>query len=278
MDFNLLAEETMILSKNLSKTRVDIDKTCLTKETIQKSLFEKDFDDLHSPSIGPVICYWIEFGERTFYVRGQLEENCSSIDRFEITKKWKNINNNLKSEIHFFTVKSLELGQILIDQISNRRFFYNEDIICNISDPGENWWLSFGEGEINIYFKSLGNMAERNMFCLGPIGDHLIAERRWNQINNFFEVNFINPEINASDKGLHLKADDYNNSIFNDLLTLFKDGDNLFDRTDFEMLQDPETIFFYLEELANTRKWWIEIEKEIEQMLLKGLGHSNTLS
>ena len=61
-------------------------------------------------------------------------------------------------------------------------------------------------------------MAEKNMYCLGPIGDHLVAERRWGQMNSFFEVNFCNPKVFASDKGLRLEARDYNNSILNDLL------------------------------------------------------------
>ena len=44
-------------------------------------------------------------------------------------------------KVHWFECESYSQAQIIVDQMMNRRFPYEDEAICNISDPGATWWL-----------------------------------------------------------------------------------------------------------------------------------------
>ena len=147
----------------------------------------------------------------------------------------------------------------------NRRFPFEDEAICNISDPGATWWLYKQDGKISVFFKSMGRKEEFEK--LGPLGDGEVAKYRWSKMAAYFKDLGINTAVEIEDNFLSVQFLDPTESsekdYFSKILSLFTEGKNTFNCDNFSLNLDQKTLHLYLSELAAIRKLWILVERLI---------------
>lgn len=246
MDFDFLTRETMALSEVMLQERSSV---------------------LSYP-VGPGILYVPEFGGSTFCIRGVSTDSISRTYKELVSgsprlqKKFKNTEFNL-SKISFFETKSFELAETVADQLINRRLLFNEEFVCNISDPGFSWWLDIEQDGFKVYFRSFGVDITESCIKLGPIGDRLVASLRWKQVHDYLSQFISFSEFSIDDASLVIKVDDPKEPHFMKLKELFTFGDSegLFD----ELRETPsgKTLYYYFLELETVRSFWLKIEEKL---------------
>ncbi len=246
LDFGLLAQQTM----DINRERVEelLDGTFITEY----------------PETSGVI-YTLQKGRGTFGIRGVAVVNiATAIEQIHQQQLyWHQLRIKDEAElsnIEFFETSSYEGAEILVDTMMNRRFPYQEDIVCNISDPGFSWWGNFSGTSFQIYF--LSHQVERSgeLVRLGPIGDRRIAAKRFQQFLLLFSQYIQQEDFICTEKMLSYSVEKVSGSFF-DLKNLFFLGE--FSPTLKTLLELDKTLYYYFEELATARKFWLEIEKKI---------------
>lgn len=261
LSFEMLARETMDMSFSL---------------TDQQFSFEENFKDREQlvadePSVkplpeGPGVVYRLEKGISTFCVRGFSSENISEsfeeieegdAELFKILKL-EGLDN--LTEVGFFPTENIELAEIICDELINRRFPRQEDILCNLSDPGFSWWLDLSSDHFQVFFKSYGIHRAENYIRLGPLGDPTIAEERMRKSESIFRMAFPVGEFVSTDKGFSISTTDSENSNFIMLKNFFHIGENSTTPEVFPSTNDGKTLYYYFKELAAIRSFWLELE------------------
>lgn len=175
---------------------------------------------------------------------------------------------NLTSEkLRFFIVDHVSQAEIIHDQINNRRFPIFEEHMCNLSDPGFSWWMSKKGNGFHISFNL--SVASENSVKLGPLGDQQLATHAFHQLgdllcNSGLPINIQN-EINRIQFS---EGESFLMDEFQDLFELGVIGAGLTDL--FKLLARRrqnatvlETTWFYLQELASIRRFWIQIQYDL---------------
>lgn len=262
MDLNFLAEETLRLTKTVREDHFSSKEFEEFKLNSKQEIVDRPIE--RAVPTGPGIIYYLDLGEHTFCVRGIPSEN------LPIDMKKKDILELFqrkmagKNKLGHFLTQNFGTAQIVCEQIVNRRFPYSEDSLRNISDSGPNWWLRYGESSLEIRFKSRGEMASSGLINIGPIGDSIVAQRRWEQVSTYFKFNLMsNFDYKCNTSGLSIKFNGRGKTLLDDLVDLFQNGINNFSLSDFKMGLEAETLYLYFSELANTRRFWLSIEEEL---------------
>ena len=257
MDFSLLSKETMEMSNKISEKQ-------------KKLLFDEEYfcDDIslvESQKIdsvifpeSPGIVFFIDESAGSFCVRGQAFDTAPDLNDKETLIK-ENRRFSKAETLHWFSCKNIESAEMLCDQIANRRFPFEEESICNISNPGASWWLEIEDRKIKIFFKPLGR--KDYLEKLGPIGDSEISKIRWQRAKSILMQKVFDLEVEVTDQlvSLDFKSASFGDSYFNDIVDILRHGKNNFDKTEFSSVEG-QTFYLYLEELANTRRFWTKIE------------------
>ncbi len=230
------------------------------------------FDLLKYPT-GPGLIYKIDQAQGTFCVRGVVSRSIRG-DMLELS----NLNSSLRpilrvepsaelSDIAFFETKNAELAEAIKEQIINRRFPKFEDSLCNIADPGFSWWMNVSmtevEGRFEIYFKSHGVNRAEKYIQLGPIGDGGIAEVRLNQAKDLIQSSFPVTEYYGTDKSLVVATSKPDHLSFLTFKNIFLLGENHTALDNFPDNSIGRTLFYYFQEIAVIRKFWIEVQKKL---------------
>jgi len=217
------------------------------------------------------ILYRIDDGGNTFCVRGLALPNlrmgaielCQKDSAKRSLYKIQSIEDFQK--IKFFTTKNLEIAEAVKEQIVNRRFPKVEDFVCNISDPGFSWWmdvsLALNEARFEIFFKAHSINRAEKYIQLGPIGDGAIASLRFNQAKNLLRSSFPITEFVSTERSITLATSKPDHLGFMAFKNIFLLGEN---HTTIESFPDNSlgrTLYYYFQELAAIRKFWIEVQK-----------------
>lgn len=218
----------------------------------------------------PGIVYKVEKTSGTFCIRafasGNLNEDYIQLLEGDeiLLKKLKSTEISIE-DLLFFETNSMERAEIIIDQVANRRFPLDEDVLCNLSDPGFSWWMSLENGSFKIYFNSHGlNRADRFM-QLGPLGDGSIAALRFHQLRSSLENLFPIHDFKISDKYIHISTSALDSREFYRFQAIFTDGINDTDLEQFEFAgEKSRTIFYYLKEIADLRRFWLQVEQSVK--------------
>lgn len=209
------------------------------------------------------IVYWIIEQENTFLLNGFSADNLQKTGRLlidgqdGILPKEKEQSFLDANKIYFLETKSNALSEMVSDQMLNRRFPYKENQVFNIGDPGIDWWLRDNGSSSEIFFNSQRAGDHDNLVCLGPIGDPNIAVHRFNSsldlINNVFGHNYLI----SKEKSIVVN----NSQSF--MSELFIDGSFDLELIDFGVSTKSKTLFYYLKELALSRKLWMNISHSL---------------
>ncbi|MBF0206863.1 MAG: hypothetical protein HQK53_08215 [Oligoflexia bacterium] len=194
------------------------------------------------------------------------------------------------SFLDYFSTDYLELAEVIVEQISNRRFIINEEQICNVSDPGPHWWLKLTRNSLKIFFRT--PVVEKNIIKensnrsvpdavydpvilerLGPVGDSIIGPKRFKSA--YLQLQKIFPLSN-------LYADDRQVSFGLDESTMVQE-DGQIQRYYFEAFQQlllsgketpaldqllkehlDRTLYYFFNELSGTRRFWMLVSSRLQ--------------
>lgn len=267
LSLDKLLQETMALTKYLrSNNCVEEPEVIAQPKKIPTKLPE-----------GPGLIYKIDNGLSTFCVRGyctyNIREAFSELADGDSLKRGilkLDHQRDLDSAL-FFETASFELADAIREQVINRRFPHQEDSLCNLSDPGFSWWMNIDQnnsispdqGRFEIFFRSHGVNRAEKYIQLGPIGDGSIAALRMNQARTLLRSSFPISEFSCDDKSFtvaSLKPDHLSFISFKDI---FLKGVNHTELDNFPDNDVGKTLFYYFQELAIVRKFWIEVKTKL---------------
>lgn len=175
---------------------------------------------------------------------------------------------DLEKKLRFFLLDNHLQAEIIHDQICNRRFPINEEIMCNISDPGFSWWLTKKSNGFQLSF-NLSVTAEEEAVKLGPIGDHQLALKSFQIMEGLMqEAGLV---LNIQNETNRVQFNDGEELLLEELKDMFEYGVlgegmvNLFKllarRTaDHSQL---ETLWLYFQEITAMRRFWIQVQYDL---------------
>lgn len=171
-------------------------------------------------------------------------------------------------KLKFFLVENPSQAEIIHDQLHNRRFPINEEMMCNLSDPGFSWWLTKKSNGFQLAFTmSVAN--NENTIKLGPLGDRELALKNFQQLETL--VTSAGIEMNIQNEMNRVQFTDCEEFILEELKDVFEFGvmtqtlNDLFKIINSKIKNDStlQTTWFYLQELAAMRRFWIQIQYDL---------------
>jgi len=225
----------------------------------------------------PGLIYLIEKGQNTFCIRGipvsDIDETITKIrSRPDMLSGWQGALfapdddsslEKLSKQLLYFQTPSLELAEILQDHLVNRRFPYEEDVLCNVSDPGFSWWLDDRGNEFSIYFKSYGINRIQSQRRLGPIGDAKISSGRFMAMQDIFRTIFPVRDYSITDREMRLAPLSATNAKYIELKDLLIEGKFAWGLQDFPSTRQGRTLYYFFREMACSRRFWLSIEENL---------------
>ena len=177
----------------------------------------------------------------------------------------------LRAGGHHFATPSLELAQVVVDLVADKRFPLVESTCYNIGDPVENWWMVREDNAFKILFRSHGlqESSDQRALLLGPLGDSEVVGSRLQQLEPFLQRFFPLVKFAISPKMIHvvtMRCEDGSvASGFEQFAHLFGRGEvpqALLQRVD---QGDSPTIIYYLHELAVMRQFWMQVYRFLDR-------------
>ncbi len=238
---------------------------------------KKSMHDSDSLPERPGIIYHVQKTGFVFVIRALVSKNIQR-DYLKIldcpedypSLRLMEVRSDLQSFLKFFMVENPSEAEIIHDQIHNRRFPVHEEIMCNLSDPGFSWWLTKKENGFQLSF-TMSVTSIQNPIKLGPLGDREIALRKF---QNFEElINSAGIGMNIQNEMNRVQFTDCEEFILEELKDIFEFGvinqtlKDLFkilarETTNVTLLEET---WFYLHELAAMRRFWIQIQYDLNE-------------
>jgi len=175
---------------------------------------------------------------------------------------------SISDRLRFFLVENHYQAEIIHDQLNNRRFPVKEEIMCNLSDPGFSWWLTRKPQGFQLAF-TLSVKSDEGSLKLGPLGDQQLALKNF---QDFAELMvYAQLPINIQNEMNRVLFEEAEQFLLEELKDIFEFGvinDSLKDL--FKLLSHKlknhsslETTWFYLQELAAMRRFWIQVQYDL---------------
>lgn len=252
LDFNLLVQETLTEAINSEEA----------KEFRREFLFADSVaEDFKAPDIakgpeGPGILFEIHKDTFSFSIDVYPVEDLGTI--------WKGLSIEEKEIISFFEVPSLEVANYIVEQVKHKRFSSQEMNLFNISDPCASWWLKDDGNSFTLHF-SVQSSDEDNVYELGPLGDSGLAlqilSKSAEQLGKWFTINEI--EVSRRKVTVSTFRDENGNyeNGFGQLKDLFLNGEESTIPFDKDVISSNPSFYFYLNEIAYMRKFWLLVER-----------------
>ena len=188
----------------------------------------------------PGVFYRIDMGRGTFRLQGESRIHGDSEGN---------------SGLNFFATSRLELAEVVVDQLFKRRFPLDMEEFCNISDPGESWWMTLEDSQITIF---LGGHYSDEKIHLGPMGDGVVAHSLLKRGEGWLRRLFPIEELDLTPKHLALSTSDGSHAIFQQFCNIFVRG---------EEPQHPSfgtsSLSLYFDELAVVRRFWLHLQESV---------------
>lgn len=175
---------------------------------------------------------------------------------------------DVSRKLKFFIVENPSEAEIIHDQLHNRRFPVNEELMCNLSDPGFSWWLTRKAAGFQLSF-TMSVAHDENTLKLGPLGDRELAIRNFQALENLVTAAGI--EMNIQNELNRVQFTDCEEFLLEELKDVFEFGVLTVTMKDlFKILARKtkdasalEETWFYLNELAAMRRFWIQIQYDL---------------
>lgn len=230
---------------------------------------------------GPGIIYHVQKTTSVFVIRTMVSQNVRE-DFFKIIETPENYpslrllesnTDQIEKRLKFFVVENPSEAEIIHDQLHNRRFPVHEEMMCNLSDPGFSWWLTKKENGFQLSFTM--SVADEHSTKLGPLGDKELAISNFQTLGQL--ISSAGLDINVQNETNRVQFTDCEEFILEELKDIFEFGvitqtlKDLFKILarkceDSSQLEGP---WYYLHELAAMRRFWIQIQFDLnpEEMI-----------
>lgn len=225
---------------------------------------------------GPGIIYHLQKSTSLFVIRTLVSQNirqdyeliAENPENYPSLRLLEGGVEDLDKKLRFFMLENHLQAEIIHDQISNRRFPMNEEMMCNLSDPGFSWWLTKKENGFQLSFTLSVSSAEETV-KLGPVGDHQLALKNFQIMESLIQSAGL--ELNIQNETNRVQFNEGEEFLLEELKDLFEFGVvgegmmNLFKllarRTnDHSQL---ETLWLYIQEIAAMRRFWIQVQYDL---------------
>lgn len=246
------------------------------EESEEKKLMEAhDEEHVEFPE-GAGVIYHVQKATSVFVIRTMVSHNIRE-DYLKILYRPEDYptlrlleggHEEVPDKLKFFLVESSTQAEIIHDQLHNRRFPMNEEMMCNLSDPGFSWWLTKKPKGFQLAFTmSVAN--DENTIKLGPLGDRELAIKNFQQLEALITSAGI--EMNIQNEMNRVQFTDCEEFILEELKDVFEFGvitqtlNDLFKIIFKKSKNDSslQTTWFYLQELAAMRRFWIQIQFDL---------------
>lgn len=224
----------------------------------------------------PGVLYHIQKSTSVFVIRTLVSQNIREdyLKILESPEDYPSLRlvetdvDELESHLKFFIVENHYQAEVIHDQLNNRRFPKNEEMMCNLSDPGFSWWMNLKEGRLQISF-NLSSFMDDGTIKLGPLGDRELALKNFIQ---FAEVlNKCGLPISVSNEPNRVIFEEEEKLLLEDIQDLFEMGVMGNGMTElFKLLARKssengtiESLWYYFQELASIRRFWIQIQYDL---------------
>jgi hypothetical protein len=235
--------------------------------------FEEIIDSLPT---NPGIIYHIQksttvFVIRTFVSRNIREDHARIIEHPEEFPSLRLLEGgvqDLSHRLRFFLVDNPNQAEIIHDQLNNRRFPVDEEMMCNISDPGFSWWLTPKGRGFQLSFTLSVSSGEESI-KLGPLGDQQIALKNFRALEVLMTKAGL--DLSMQNEMRSVQFTDGEEMLLEELRDLFEYGVVSGPMTDLfrllargiEDMSSLESCWFYLQELAAMRRFWIQVQYDL---------------
>jgi hypothetical protein len=226
--------------------------------------------------VSPGVIYHVQKSARLFVLRTFVSKNIKhdlslimeSPENYPSLRLLESGGENIENNLRFFEVDDLYQAEMIHHQVNNRRFPLDEESICNISDPGFSWWQAQFDNGFQISF-NLSHNEDQNFLKLGPLGDQKLAMKRFEEFFHLIEKLELNLNFQFDFTKIIFSGDD--EFLIHDLEIFFKEGE-ISDSVHhlFKLLAKSckdssslESLWFYFQELAAMRRFWIKIQEEL---------------
>lgn len=180
----------------------------------------------------------------------------------------------IAEELMYYVCDDVRIGQVLKDKLGNKRFSINEEQVFNISDPGDSWWLKREDNKVSIFFKLSHTQDMSDLIKLGPLGDPDSSLEAFSKLYGYFEMLFPLEDYSSGFGQFSFTVGAGRQPIFEQLFRLFAQGD--VSPVFWDYLRDLEIqnqnkpyldalrkANYFILELAETRRFWLEIQSKL---------------
>ena len=225
----------------------------------------------------PGVLYHIQKSPSVFVIRTMVSQNIREdylkiLESPEDYPSLRLIEGNpeeLESRLRFFIVENQYQAEVIHDQLNNRRFPVDEEMMCNLSDPGFSWWMTKKERTLQVAF-NLSSSLDDGAFKLGPLGDRELAVRSFLQFGELLSRSGL--ELSVQNEPNRVVFEEVEKLLLQDMQDLFEMGvigDGITEL--FRLLAkksnpegELESTWYYFQELASIRRFWIQIQYDLE--------------
>ena len=220
---------------------------------------------------GPGLVYRIEKGASTFVVRiidaQNISETMSLVEESAQLKKLLRLNSDSIERPQFFETPNAEIAAQIKDKIANKRFPLQEQVLCNLSDPGFSWWLTQGPSSLNISFKNYRLDETGDYQSIGALGDSRISALKLNQCQALLRELFPLGHFFCNENLFGIETTTANALAFEKFKRVFLEGRDLEELFDLSQIQDRHSSSIqFLREISFVRKFWRVLESELKNL------------
>jgi hypothetical protein len=222
------------------------------------------------------VIYHIQKATSVFVIRTLVSENIRTdyLNILERPEDYPSLrlleqgSSEVSDRLKFFPVENLSQAEIIHDQLHNRRFPINEEMMCNLSDPGFSWWLTKKAKGFQLAF-TMSVASDSNTVKLGPLGDKELALRNFQALESL--VSSAGIDMNIQNETNRVQFTDCEEFILEELKDVFEFGVVTTTLTDLFKILDKkikknsslQSCWFYLQELAAMRRFWIQVQYDL---------------
>lgn len=243
-------------------------------ETVEEVCTPETDADQELPTTAGVL-YHLQKSTSVFVIRTLVSENIRDTYQkvLENPADYPSLRLSI-DEVHklrFFMADSLSQAEIIHDQLNNRRFPIDEESMCNLSDPGFSWWLSKKEGHFQVAFNLVVH-DDQSTVKLGPLGDQQLASKSFVLLSTMLQEAGLNFEIqNETNRIQFAEGEEVLMEEFQDLFEFGVVGQSLTQLFKFLARKEQnstmlETTWYYLQELAHVRRFWIQVQYDLSAL------------
>lgn len=265
-DIELMVSETFKHLQETFNDSLDTDELTMREEISEVNEFPAE----------PGLLYHLQKTSSLFVIRTLVSQNIredyvkilANPENYPSLRLLEGGPDDIEKKLRFFMLDNHLQAEIIHDQICNRRFPVNEEMMCNLSDPGFSWWLTNKANGFQISF-TLSVTSEDSTVKLGPIGDQQLALRSFQTMETLMQEAGL--ELNIQNETNRVQFNDGEAFLLEELKDLFEYGVISEEMVDlFKILarrtsdhSQLETLWLYFQEIAAMRRFWIQVQYDL---------------